>query len=82
MPTVAAAGAGKAVGKDAALQILAKSLTHVAKDEVLRLALLRPEAKSLRIAELERASFNEDERLEVKVLESIRATNVSSNRPG
>lgn len=45
---------------------------RAAKDSVLRLAGLTVEAKRQRIDELERASFNAEELMEVRILESIR----------
>lgn len=45
---------------------------RAAKDSVLRLAGLSPQAKQQRIDELERSSFNAQELMEVRILESIR----------
>lgn len=53
-----------------------------AKDSVLRQTALTAEAKAWSIQEIERASFSPQERMEVEILESIRAQNVKSGQPG
>lgn len=53
-----------------------------AKDGVLRQTALTAEAKALSIKEIERASFNPEERMEVEILESVRAQNAKSGPQG
>lgn len=53
-----------------------------AKDGVLRQTVLTTDAKALSIEEIERASFTPEERMEVQILESIRAQNAKSDQQG